>query len=296
MDWSPDTTLRLRMGIALAFSLAGYVLLLAPVVLYLPLSVGLIVASLLFGLIGYLALSADRLTYYVTKAVAIEREDYPALFDTLDRLVAQADMPRPPLAVIPSDEPNALSAGTGNRTVVCVTLGLLRELDDEELEAVLAHELAHCKNGDSSVLTVAGFPATVALAMFSTGASSIDTRAVLLNYVGAAVLMVVLSLPLLLVSLPGVLVLARYREYAADRGAVAITGKPVALAEALATLHGLDATPDADGRSLATFSAFCIVPSGTGWLTLPGTHPPVHRRIRRLRELQAEFEGESPAA
>jgi heat shock protein HtpX len=78
-------------------------------------------------------------------------------------------VPRPPEAVIQADEPNALSAGTGDRTVVCVSLGLLEILDDDELEAVLAHELAHSKNADSTVVTVPGFPTTVAWAMYSTG-------------------------------------------------------------------------------------------------------------------------------
>ena len=181
-----------------------------------------------------------------------------------------------------------MSAGTGNRTVVCVTLGLLEELDDEQLEAVLAHELAHVKNGDSSVLTVAGFPATVALAMLSAALDSMNGTAVLLGYFGAAVFVAFLSLPLLVVSLPGTLALSRYREYAADRGAVALTGRPVALAEALAELHGLPKPPEEDVRSLAAFNAFCIVPSPH--LGLPGTHPPAHKRIRKLRELAAEME------
>ena len=288
MDWQTDGRLTRRMALALGLSAAGYAVLLGPVFVLLALPVALVVCGVLLAVLGGLVLGADRLAYVATSAVAIEREDHPELFDTVDRLAAQADLPRPPVAVIPSDEPNAMSAGTGNRTVVCVTLGLLKELDDEQLEAVLAHELAHAKNGDSSVLTVAGFPATVALAMLSAALDSMNGTAVLLGYFGAAVFVAFLSLPLLVVSLPGTLALSRYREYAADRGAVALTGRPVALAEALAELHGLPEPPEEDVRSLAAFNAFCIVPSPH--LGLPGTHPPTHERIRKLRELAAEME------
>jgi len=288
MDWQTDSRLTRRMVLALALSAVGYAVLLGPVFVFLPLPVALVVCGGLLAVLGGLVLGADRLAYLATSAVAIDRDDHPDLFDTVDRLAAQADLPRPPVAVIPSDEPNAMSAGTGNRTVVCVTLGLLKELDDEQLEAVLAHELAHVKNGDSSVLTVAGFPATVALAMLSTALEGMDGWGIVLGYFGAAVLLALLSLPLLLVSLPGTLALSRYREYAADRGAVALTGRPVALAEALAELHGLPKPPEEDVRSLAAFNAFCIVPSP--YLGLPGTHPPTHKRIRKLRELAAEME------
>ncbi|QPV64781.1 M48 family metalloprotease [Halosimplex litoreum] len=288
MDWQTDSRLTRRMALALGLALLGYAALVGPVVWFLPPAGALIVCGLVLGILGVLVLEADRLAYLATSAIAIERADHPELFDTVERLSRQADVPRPPVAVIPSDEPNAMSAGAGNRTVVCVTLGLLKELDDEQLEAVVAHELAHVKNGDSSVLTVAGFPATVALAMLSTALEGMDGWGIVLGYFGAAAFLAVLSLPLLVVSLPGTLVLSRYREYAADRGAVAITGKPVALAEALAELHGLSKPPAEDMRSMAGFNAFCIVPSPS--LGLPGTHPPTHKRIRKLRELAAELE------
>jgi len=288
MDWQTDRRLTRRMSLALALSFLGYVVLLGPLICLLPPSAAMVLCGILIAVLGTLVLQADRLAYMATRAIAIERTDYPQLFDTVERLAAQADMSRPPIAVIPSDEPNAMSAGTGNRTVVCVTLGLLKTLDDEQLEAVLAHELAHVKNGDSSVLTVAGFPATVGLAMLGSALDSMNGLSFVLGYFGVAVFLALVSLPLILVSLPGTLVLSRYREYAADRGAVAITGNPIALAEALGELHGLAEPPDTDMRSMAGFNAFCIVPSY--YFGLPGTHPPTHKRIRKLRELAAEME------
>lgn len=291
MDWTPDRQLRRRMVLALALTLLGYVALLGPVFWYLPLGSALVVSGVLTGIVGLLAREADVLAYFLTTGIAIERDDYPVLFDTVDRLAAQADMARPPVAVIPSDDPNALSAGTGDRTVLCVTLGLLQTLDDDELEAVLAHELAHLKNGDSSVLTVAGFPTTVALTMIAGGIRYLDGKAVILGYAGYIVALALLGVPLLLVSLPGTLVLSRYREYAADRGAVAITGDPYPLATALGKLHGAERPPDTDLRKVAGFNAFCIVPTRYAPLPLPSTHPPTHLRIRRLRELAADLEG-----
>jgi len=290
MEWKSDRRLARRMVLALVLSIGGYGALFGLIVLLSPWTVAVAVFAIVVVVLVILVREADRLTYYMTKAIAIDREDYPALFDTVDGLARQADMPRPPVAVIPSDEPNALSAGTGDRTVVCVTLGLLKTLDDDELEAVLAHELAHCKNGDSTVLTVAGFPTTIALLTLSGSLERMNGFALFLGYIGLVIVLAIVSLALLAVSLPGTLVLARYREYAADRGAVAITGKPVALAEALATLHGREQRPDQDLRSIGSLNAFCFVPSGTGLLTLPWTHPPVAKRIRRLRELQADFE------
>jgi heat shock protein HtpX len=125
-------------------------------------------------------------------------------------------MRRPPAAVTSTDEPGALSAGTGDRTVVCVTPGLLKELDGDEREAVLASELAHLENGDPSVLTVAGFPATVALGAMGAAIDSTDGIALVLGYFGAAALLALVSFVLVFVTLPGTLALSRYREYAGD--------------------------------------------------------------------------------
>ncbi|WP_123536979.1 M48 family metalloprotease [Halosimplex salinum] len=288
MEWHLDRRLSRRMVVAFGLALGGYAVLLGPLVLLLPWSAALVVCGALAAVIGGLVFEADRLVYFTTRAVAIERSDYPTLFDSVDRLAAQADMPRPVIAVIPTDKPNALSVGHGDRTVICVTLGLLKALESDQLDAVLAHEVAHLKNGDSTVMTVAGFPAAVALAMLWGALENMNGRAIVLGYFGAMAFVAVLSLPLLFVTLPATLALSRYREYAADRGAVAITGDPLALAEALAELSGQAGPPEADMRSIAGFNAFCIVRAS--YVGLPWTHPPTHKRIRKLREISAEME------
>ena len=283
MHWSPDRRLQVRMGLALALTLVGYAALLWFLFALLPTALALVTCGVLALVIVASVARADAIAYWATSAVAIEREHHPQLYDTVERLARQADLPRPPVAVVPSDEPNALSAGTGNRTVVCVTTGLLKTLEDDELEAVLAHELAHLKNDDSTVMTVAGFPTVISVIAMTTASRMFTFAGFLLGFplwIGMYLLFV--GLPVYVASLPGTLVLSRYREYAADRGAVAITGKPYALASALATLHGESTPPETDLRRVAGFNAFCIVPTDS--MVPFATHPPTHRRIRRLRE------------
>ena len=291
MHWRTDAALQRRMVAALALSLLGYAALLGLLVWFLPTSLaGPAVVVLLFVL-ALLVREADRVAYAVTSAVSISREDYPAAYDTLHRLAHQADVAPPALAVVPTDEPNAITAGTGGRSVVCVTLGLLERLDDDELEAVLAHEVAHLKNGDTAVMTVAGFPATLGVILLSLSVRSFGWKAFFLGYLFVPVYLAIVGVPLLVASLPGTVVLSRYREYAADRGAVALTGNPVALATALGTLHGAsDDRPDRDLRRVAGLTAFAIVPTSYSTTFLPSMHPPTAERIRRLKELTADVD------
>jgi heat shock protein HtpX len=273
------------MALALALTLVGYAALLGIVFSVFSETGAFIVCTLLGVFLVVSIRQADRIAYLATKAVAVEREKYPTLYDTVERLAGQADLSTPPVAVIASDEPNALSAGTGDRTVICLTTGLLEVLEEDELEAVLAHELAHLKNNDSSVMTVAGFPTIVSGLLFSAARRTLTPGSFLLGWpfmVGVYLLFV--GVPIYVASLPGTLVLSRYREYAADRGAVAITGDPYALASALATLHDQPSPPNEDLRQVASFNAFCIVPTETLFPILT-THPPVADRIRNLREL-----------
>ncbi|AFZ73870.1 M48 family metalloprotease [Natronobacterium gregoryi] len=282
MDWSPDRRLQGRMFLALTLTVVGYGVLLSLLFSLLPTALALFTCVALAAVMIGSVYWADYVAYWATGAVAIDREQYPLVYDLTDRLAQQADVPRPPVAVIPADEPNALSAGTGNRTVICVTTGLLQTLEEDELEAVLAHELAHLKNSDSSVMTVAAFPTVVSVVTLSAASRAITPVSFLLGFpFWIATYLLFVGLPVYVASLPGTLVLSRYREYAADRGAVAITGKPFALASALATIHGESTPPDDDLRSVAGFNAFCIVPTSS---MLPfTTHPPTHKRIQRLQ-------------
>lgn len=292
MHWRTDSALQRRMVAALALSLLGYGALLGLVVTVFPPQLSLVAGGVLVAVLAVLVYEADRVAYLVTKAVSISRDDYPVAYDSLHRLAHQAGVAPPALAVVSTDEPNAITAGTGGRSVVCVTVGLLERLDDDELEAVLAHEIAHLKNGDTAVMTAAGFPATLGVVMLSLSARSFGWKAFFFGYLVVPVYLAVVGVPLLVASLPGTVVLSRYREYAADRGAVALTGKPVALATALGELH--DATvdpPERDLRHVAGLTAFAIVPTAYSSALLPSMHPPTAERIRRLKELTAEIDG-----
>ena len=284
------------MAIALALTVAGYVALLGPLFWILSTDAALTVSAAVLVFVALVSVRADAVLGLVTAPIAVDEDDYPELVVTVDRLAAQAGVPRPHLALLPGHEANALSVGTGGRATICVTAGLVNDLDDEELEAVLAHELSHLANGDSTVMTVAGFPAAVATGLLTLAKRYFSGWAYLFGYVLALVPLVLVGVPLLLVSLPGTVALSRYREYAADRGAVALTGDPAALVGALRTLHdaGLD-TPGTDYRRLAGFGAFCFVPTGSTLLSLPSTHPPADERIRRLDELAADLERGRPS-
>ena len=290
MNWKRDRHLQRRMVLAFALALLGYAALLGVVLFFFSTTVAVVVCGALVVFLVVSITQADRIAYLATRAIAVDREAHPTLYETVDRLANQAGMSTPPLAVIPSSEPNALSAGSGDRAVICVTLGLVKTLEEDELEAVLAHELAHLKNNDSTVMTVAGFPMTVASIAFAMARQSFTWWSLFLGWpLWLALYLAFVSLPVYIVSLPGTLVLSRYREYAADRGAVAITGDPWALASALATLHDAPTSPDEDLRQVASFNAFCVVPTEAMFPHV-GTHPPTHERIEKLRELASELE------
>ena len=279
--------LRTRMVAALVLSLVGYGALVGTVVVLLSDQLAVIAGCALIAVLVVMIVEADRITYLLTSAVSIDHDQHPTAYRTLHRLARQADVATPALAVIPSDEPNALTAGRGDCAVVCVTLGLVKQLNDDELEAVLAHEVAHASNGDSAVMTVASFPATVGAVLLSLSRRAFDWKALVFGYVFVPVYLAVVSLPLLLASLPGTVVLSRSREYAADRAAATLMGDPATLALALGKIHGVESPPETDLRAVAGLSAFAIVPPPSSLLPL-SLHPPAAERIRRLKTMAGE--------
>jgi len=280
-------SLRTRMVAALTLSVLGYGALVWLVVWLLPTRLAVLVGCVLVAVLAVMVHGADRIAYLLTNAVAIDHDQHPTAYRTLHGLAQQVGIATPALAVIPTDEPNAVTAGRSDRAVVCVTLGLLKRLDDDELEAVLAHEVAHIANGDSAVMTIASFPATVGTVLLSLSRRSFGWKAFVLGYLFVPLYLALLSLPLLVASLPGTVVLSRSREYAADRAGAALTGDPTTLALALGTLHGAQRPPETDLRRIAGLSAFAIVPPAESLLPL-SLHPPTAERIRRLKAMAAE--------
>jgi heat shock protein HtpX len=250
---------------------------------------GIVVVMGLFSLAQFLL--SDKLALYSMGASEVSEREYPDLHGTVGRLSQQADLPKPTVAVADTRVPNAFATGRSRSSAtVCVTEGLLSTLDDEELEAVVAHELAHVKNRDVMVMTIASFLSTLAFIVVRWGwllGGGSDRRGGGQVLVAVAVSFVVWVVSFLLIR-----ALSRYREYAADRGAASITGKPSALASALLTIDGrMDRVPKEDLREQAEMNAFFVIPIRSGFIgRIASTHPPTEKRVERLRELARDLE------
>jgi heat shock protein HtpX len=212
----------------------------------------------------------------------------------IERLCIQADLPKPQVAIADTPMPNAFAIGRSpKKATVCATTGIMQILSPAELEGVMAHELTHVKNRDVMVMTLAGFFATIASFivqwgfLFGGGSHRDDD-----DSPSFAVVMLV-SLVVYVVSFFLMQALSRYREYAADRGAAIITGRPSALASALYKISsGMHRIPQKDLRAAGDLQAFFIFPAGTGKAIsgLFATHPPMEKRIEALARLEAQLQ------
>jgi len=232
---------------------------------------------------------SGKLALRAMGAQTVSEEEYPDLHARIGRLAQQADLPKPTVAVADDRTPNAFATGRSpSNAAVCVTTGILQTLDDDELDGVLAHELAHVKNRDVAVMTVASFLSTIAFFIVRWG-WLFGGR----NRNGAPLIVaIVVSLLVWVISFLLIRALSRYREYSADRGAAMITGNPSALATALMKISGrMDLVPEEDLREQADMNAFFIIPIRKGFIgRIASTHPPTERRIEKLRELEREIE------
>jgi heat shock protein HtpX len=222
-------------------------------------------------------------------AKTVTEEEYPRLHGQISRLSQQADLPKPTVAVADNRTPNAFATGRSpSNAAVCVTTGILNTLDDEELEGVLAHELAHIKNRDVAVMTIASFLSTIAFFIVRWGWLFGGRN----RNQTPLIVAIVVSLLVWVISFLLIRALSRYREYSADRGAAMITGNPSALATALLKISGrMDQVPDEDLREQAEMNAFFIIPISRGFIgRIASTHPPTETRIEKLRDLEREIE------
>jgi heat shock protein HtpX len=259
---------------------------------------------LLLVIVGGFALAqlflSDKLALRAMGAREVSPHEAPGLHAMIERLCIQADLPKPKIAVADTDVPNAFAIGRSPRSAtVCATTGIMRTLQPQELEGVMAHELAHVKNRDVLIMTVASFFASVAAMItqngflfggFGFGGHSDDDEG------GSPAFIVVLLVSLLVYALSSVLMLAlsRYREFAADRGAALVTGRPSALASALMRISGaMQRIPDRDLRAAGQMNAFFIVPTSVkrAAASIFSTHPPMEARIARLQQLEAQLQG-----
>jgi len=230
---------------------------------------------------------SDKIALSSMGAKVVSESQAPELHETISRLCAIAGLPKPRVAIVKTDLPNAFATGRSqNNAVVAVTTGLLRRLDRSELEAVLAHELTHVKNRDVMVITMASFLSMVAQMVvqnfFFMGGSRDDRES------GNLMIVWLVSILVWIVSFLLIQALSRYREYSADRGAAIITGQPSSLISALMKISGSMATvPKEDLRRVEGMNAFFIIPTGA-LLNLFSTHPPIQDRIAALEKLQRE--------
>jgi heat shock protein HtpX len=291
-----DTGLTIRMILSFAILALLYVVFLS-VLAYV--GVGIIpitiIASLMVLAQWYFS---DKIVLWSSGAKVVTRDQFPKLHDMVERIVARNNLPKPKIAVVNTNMPNAFATGKGRKSsVVAVTTGLMDILDDpEELEGVIAHELTHIRNRDVLVITLASIFATVAWYLMQFGfygglyggmGYGRDR-----NNGGVMIIVVVVSVLVWIISFLIIRAIARYREFSADRGAAQMTGKPVKLANALMKISGnMRRVPTKDLRQVEGLNAFFIIPaiSGSTIGNLFSTHPPVEKRIQKLMEMEASM-------
>lgn len=250
---------------------------------------------------------ADKIALFSMQAREVSEAEAPQLHSLINRLAAQANLPKPRVAIVNTNLPNAFATGRSKRSaVVAVTTGLLDRLNTQELEAVLAHELTHIINRDMFVMTVATFLAMVASLLTNSlmwgafyGGGGYGRRSSRNDEGGAIILLLfVVSMIVYAISFVLIRALSRYREYAADRGSALITGAPEHLASALMRIEGTIASgriPDRDLRQARGVSALMIMPAlrGGNGLEIFSTHPSLEHRVERLQRMQRQMESAS---
>lgn len=288
--WERDFGLQGRMLFTMFLLVVVYLFFLAFLSYYVRNQAFIVLFMGLF--IGIQYFYSDKMVLWTTGAQLVSETEAPQLHGMITRLCAIADLPKPQVAIVRTEVPNAFATGRSpDKAVVAVTTGILNKLSPAELEAVLAHELSHVKNRDMAVLTIASFLSSVAFYIvryslyFNMGG---DRR----RDGGSLVLVWLISIAVWVVSFLLIRALSRYREYSADRGSAIITGQPADLASALMKISGLmDRVPREDLRKMEGMNAFYIIPaiSGSSIMDLFSTHPSVEKRIARLEKMQQEM-------
>jgi len=248
---------------------------------------------------------SDKIALFGMHGHIVTPEQAPQLHGVIDRLCALADMKKPRVALADTDVPNAFATGRSpNSAVVCATTGLMRRLDESELEAVLAHELSHVAHRDVAVMTIASFLGMVAGMitrimlwtglMGGFGGSNNNNNQGGDNAALVELAVLVVSVVVYAISFLLTMALSRYRELAADRSGALLTGRPSALASALVKVTGeMSRIPTRDLRSAESFNAFYFTPAiaknGVSLSTLFSTHPSLDQRLAQLSKIEAEL-------
>ena len=248
---------------------------------------------------------SDKIALATAGAHEVSPTDSPEaarLHGIVDRLCALADMPKPRVAIADTDMPNAFATGrNADHAVVCATKGIMRRLENDELEGVLAHEMSHVAHKDVQVMTIASFLAIIAALLvriafyselFGGGRRSNDQNALPIMFILMIVSAVVYAISFLLIRL-----LSRYRELSADRSGALLTGQPSALKAALIKVTGdIGRIPTKDLRTAQPLNAFFFAPamhlsggSSSKLANIFSTHPSLERRLAELDKVQQQL-------
>jgi heat shock protein HtpX len=294
-----DRGLSLRM--LFTSGLLGLLYVAFAVVLFSVLKVGLApMIVIVIGMAAFQYYTSDKLALAASGAKVVSADEAPELHAMVERLCAMAGLPKPRVAVVDTDVPNAFATGRNpQHAAIAVTTGLWRRLEPQEVESVLAHELSHVANRDVLVMTIASFFAMLAalLTRFGLYAGMFGgfgggNRNNNNNQVPVWLIVFLVSIVVYAISFILIRTISRYREYAADRGSAIITGAPENLMSALQKISsGITQIPQQDLREVAGMNAFFIIP--TNWKTQMAEwmmdHPPLEKRLAALAEIAREM-------
>lgn len=292
IQWQRDRGLQVRMIGTLLLLVIVYFIFIG-VLAYIGINSLLLIVIVIFMLLLQYFFS-DRLVLLSMGARLVSEQEEPHLHQVMTRLCAIGGITQPRIAIVDKAIPNAFATGRSPKnSVIAVTTGLLSMLNQEELEAVLAHELSHVKNRDVMVITLASLISTAAFFIFrnsfmipqSGGRNGKDFLWIIIPILAAAVW----AISFLLIK-----ALSRYREYSADRGSAILTGQPSQLASALMKISGqMERVPTTDLREVEGMNAFFIIPaiSGSSIVALFATHPSIEQRIAALGRIEQEMAG-----
>jgi len=298
-NFGRDRGLSVRM--VLTSGLLGLLYVVFAVVLFSVFNFGLVaMLVIVIGLAVFQYFSSAKLALAASGAKVVSQEEAPDLHAMVERLCAMANLPKPQIAVVDTDVPNAFATGRNPKhAAVAVTTGLWRRLEPQEIESVLAHELSHVANRDVLVMTVASFFAMLAALLtrfglyagmfggFGGGNRDGNNNQVPVRLIVFRVSVVVYAISWVLIR-----TISRYREYAADRGSAIITGAPENLMSALQKISSnITQIPQQDLREVQGMNAFFIIP--TNWKTQMSEwmmdHPPLEKRLAALSEIAREM-------
>ncbi|GAA1931637.1 zinc metalloprotease HtpX [Brevibacterium antiquum] len=291
-----DNGLTMRMGWTIFLNGLIYVILILAIWWMLGGSTGGVIIAVLVsaGAFFFQWYFSDKIAMKAMGAREVSPEEASELHTMIDRLCQLADSTKPRVAVSNSAIPNAFATGRSpERSVVCVTRGLLEKLDRDEVEVVLAHELSHVAHRDVTIMTVAGVTGVVAALMMRAGyymsfGRSNNNGGVPIQLLFILVGAVVYGLSFLLIRS-----LSRYRELAADRAAAILTGAPSTLASALTKLSGdMSKIPEKDLRASSSANHLALIPAVSGKAALGqlfSTHPSLDKRLEQLARISGQL-------